>query len=139
MSTKSEEDRVYVHFGTHGTAALDESGKVLWKARLPYEHMHGTGGSPVIHGDLLIFNGDGTDVQFVAALDKRSEVIILKKQALNLSYLAFNLKKAPTDQRRVREALALTGMPWKSPHARFAAPSPTISRFGSTKRRFLAP
>ncbi len=41
----------------------------------------------------------------IAALDKRSEVTILKTQALNISYLAFNLKKAPTDQRRVREAL----------------------------------
>ena len=41
----------------------------------------------------------------IAALDKRSEVVILKTQALNISYLAFNLKKSPTDQRRVREAL----------------------------------
>ncbi len=41
----------------------------------------------------------------IAALDKRSEVVILKKQALNISYLAFNLKKSPTDQRAVREAL----------------------------------
>ena len=41
----------------------------------------------------------------IAALDKRSEVTILKKQALNISYLAFNLKKAPTDKRSVREAL----------------------------------
>ena len=41
----------------------------------------------------------------IAGLDKRSEVTILKKQALNISYLAFNLKKAPTDNRSVREAL----------------------------------
>jgi peptide/nickel transport system substrate-binding protein/dipeptide transport system substrate-binding protein len=41
----------------------------------------------------------------IAALDKRREVVILKKQALNISYLSFNLKKAPTDQRAVREAL----------------------------------
>jgi peptide/nickel transport system substrate-binding protein/dipeptide transport system substrate-binding protein len=41
----------------------------------------------------------------IAALDKRSEVTILKKQALNISYLSFNLKKAPTDNRAVREAL----------------------------------
>jgi len=41
----------------------------------------------------------------IAALDKRSEVTILKKQALNISYLAFNLKKSPTDNRSVREAL----------------------------------
>ncbi len=41
----------------------------------------------------------------IGALDKRSEVQILKKQALNISYLSFNMKKPPTDSRLVREAL----------------------------------
>ena len=41
----------------------------------------------------------------IGALDRRSEVQILKKQALNISYLSFNMKKAPTDNRLVREAL----------------------------------
>lgn len=41
----------------------------------------------------------------IGALDKRREVQILKKQALNISYLSFNMKKPPTDQRLVREAL----------------------------------
>ena len=41
----------------------------------------------------------------IGALDQRSEVQILKKQALNISYLSFNMKKAPTDNRLVREAL----------------------------------
>ena len=41
----------------------------------------------------------------IAALDKRSEVQILKKQALNISYLAFHMAKPPTDNRLVREAL----------------------------------
>ena len=41
----------------------------------------------------------------IGALDHRSEVQILKKQALNISYLSFNMKKAPTDNRLVREAL----------------------------------
>jgi ABC-type transport system substrate-binding protein len=41
----------------------------------------------------------------IAALDKRPGVTVLKKQALNISYLSFNLKKAPTDNRLVREAL----------------------------------
>ena len=41
----------------------------------------------------------------IAALDHRREVSVLKKQALNISYLSFNMKKAPTDNRRVREAL----------------------------------
>ena len=41
----------------------------------------------------------------VAALDKRRDVEIMKAQALNISYLSFNLKKAPTNVRAVREAL----------------------------------
>jgi outer membrane protein assembly factor BamB len=68
-----EGDRVYVHFGADGTAALSSTtGEVLWKARFPYESQHGTGGSPVLHGDLLIFSCDGGDSAFVVALDKRT-------------------------------------------------------------------
>jgi outer membrane protein assembly factor BamB len=65
-------DRVYVHFGADGTAALTSSGEVLWKARFPYESQHGAGGSPVLFGDLLIFSCDGSDTAFVIALDKRT-------------------------------------------------------------------
>jgi outer membrane protein assembly factor BamB len=68
-----EGDRVYVHFGADGTAALSSTtSEVLWKARFPYESQHGTGGSPVLHGDLLIFSCDGGDSAFVVALDKRT-------------------------------------------------------------------
>lgn len=41
----------------------------------------------------------------IATLDSRADVVILKKQALNISYLSFNMAKPPTDQRLVREAL----------------------------------
>lgn len=66
-------DRVYVHFGGDGTAALDAAtGKVLWSKRFPYESQHGSGGSPVLHNDLLIFSGDGHLEAWVIALDKRT-------------------------------------------------------------------
>ena len=65
-------DRVYVHFGAEGTAALTTAGEVVWKARFPYESQHGGGGSPAIYGDLLIFSCDGSDTAFVVALDKRT-------------------------------------------------------------------
>jgi outer membrane protein assembly factor BamB len=65
-------DRVYVHFGAQGTAALTTSGEIVWKARFPYESQHGNGGSPVLYGDLLIFNCDGSPEAFVVALDKRT-------------------------------------------------------------------
>jgi outer membrane protein assembly factor BamB len=70
-----ERDRVYVHFGADGTAALSTSGEVLWKTRLPYESQHGAGGSPALFRDLLIVNCDGNggpDDAFVVALDTRT-------------------------------------------------------------------
>jgi outer membrane protein assembly factor BamB len=67
-----EGDRVYVHFGAEGTAALTSSGQIVWTAKFPYESQHGAGGSPVLHGDLLIFSCDGADAAFVVALDKRT-------------------------------------------------------------------
>lgn len=66
-------ERVYVHFGADGTAALSTGGEVLWRARYPYESQHGGGGSPILYRDLLIFNCDGNDVDaFVVALDAKT-------------------------------------------------------------------
>ncbi len=67
-----EGDRVYVHFGADGTAALTTSGAIVWKARFPYQSQHGNGGSPILYEDLLIFSCDGYDTAFVVALDKRT-------------------------------------------------------------------
>jgi outer membrane protein assembly factor BamB len=67
-----EGDRVYVHFGAEGTAALDLSGRIQWTARHRYESQHGAGGSPIVYGDVLVFSGDGSDAAFVIALDKRT-------------------------------------------------------------------
>ena len=73
-------DRVYVHFGAHGTACLDTDGHIIWRNNeLKYDHRHGPAGSPVIYRDLLIVSCDGTDVQFVVALDKRTGKIRWKK------------------------------------------------------------
>ena len=65
-------DRVYVHFGAEGTAAVTTSGAILWKTRIPFVNQHGGGGSPVLYEDLLIFNCDGWDAAFVVALDART-------------------------------------------------------------------
>ncbi len=65
-------DRVYVHFGADGTAALTTTGEIVWKTKFPYESQHGAGGSPVLFGDLLIFSCDGSDAAFVIALDKKT-------------------------------------------------------------------
>jgi outer membrane protein assembly factor BamB len=65
-----EDDRVYVHFGAAGTAALTASGEIVWKTRLSYRSQHGNGGSPVLYKDLLIVSCDGSDAAYVIALDK---------------------------------------------------------------------
>lgn len=41
----------------------------------------------------------------ITALTGHPQVTVMKIQALNISYLAFNLKKPPVDKREVREAL----------------------------------
>ena len=83
-----EDGRVYVHFGSHGTAALNSDGEILWKATMTYEPMHGTGGSPVIYKDLLIFSCDGTDVQYVVALNKNTGKV--KWKTNRKAYMAFS-------------------------------------------------
>jgi outer membrane protein assembly factor BamB len=68
-----EGDRVYVHFGGDGSAALDaQTGAIVWKAQFPYASQHGSGGSPVLYNDLLIFSGDGHYEAWVIALDRRT-------------------------------------------------------------------
>jgi outer membrane protein assembly factor BamB len=65
-----EGDRVYVHFGAGGTAALTSNGEIVWTTRLSYQSQHGNGGSPVLYKDLLIVSCDGSDEAYVIALDK---------------------------------------------------------------------
>ena len=67
-----EGDRVYVHFGPYGTAALTTAGRILWKTRLPHNPEHGNGGSPALYRDLLIVNCDGLDEAYIAALDTKT-------------------------------------------------------------------
>jgi outer membrane protein assembly factor BamB len=65
-----EANRVYLHFGFYGTAAIDTAGEILWKQTLQYEPQHGPGGSPTLFEDLLLISCDGFDAQYVVALDK---------------------------------------------------------------------
>ncbi|MCD6395322.1 MAG: PQQ-binding-like beta-propeller repeat protein [Planctomycetes bacterium] len=75
-----EAGRVYVHFGSYGTACLDTATcKVLWnRTDLPCRHYRGPGSSPVLFNDLLIVTMDGVDVQYVVALDKRTGKTVWK-------------------------------------------------------------
>ena len=69
-----EPGRVYIHFGTYGTACLDTATfKTLWERRdLPCRHYRGPGSSPILFENLLILSFDGVDQQYLAALDKQT-------------------------------------------------------------------
>ena len=67
-----EKDFVYVHFGSLGTACIKTSnGSIVWtRTDLKCEHVQGAASSPVIYKNLLILHYEGTDVQYIIALDK---------------------------------------------------------------------
>ncbi len=63
-------NRLLVHFGHLGTAALDSTGKILWRNQEHrYKPVHGNGGSPCLAEGVLIFSCDGDDKQMVVGLD----------------------------------------------------------------------
>jgi len=76
-----EGDRLYLHYGSAGTACLDTgSGRILWSRQdLPCDHFRGPGSSPILHGDLLIVAFDGFDLQYVVALDKTTGRTVWRK------------------------------------------------------------
>ena len=75
-----EDGRVYVHFGSYGTACLDaETGATIWERRdFPCRHFRGPGSSPFLYQDKLILTFDGIDVQYLVALNKRTGETIWK-------------------------------------------------------------
>jgi outer membrane protein assembly factor BamB len=92
-----EEGRVYVHFGSAGTACLDAAtGKTLWSRQdLPCNHWRGPASSPILYRNLLIIHFDGYDLQYVVALDKKAGRTVWKKdRSFEYGDLNGDLKKA---------------------------------------------
>jgi outer membrane protein assembly factor BamB len=79
-SPVGERGRVYVHFGSYGTACLDTTnGEILWKRDdLPCRHYRGPGSSPILFRDRLILTMDGVDLQYVVALDTKTGKTVWK-------------------------------------------------------------
>jgi outer membrane protein assembly factor BamB len=69
-----EEGRIYITFGAAGTACLDTAtAQPLWERRdIRVNHYRGAGSSPLIYKELLIQDYDGSDGQFVIALNKET-------------------------------------------------------------------
>lgn len=92
-----EEGRVYVHFGSAGTAALDtRSGKILWTRQdLPCDHFRGPASSPILYDNLMVVAYDGFDYQYVVAFDKHTGQTVWRRDR-NIEYGTDNgdVKKA---------------------------------------------
>jgi outer membrane protein assembly factor BamB len=75
-----EPGRVYVHFGSFGTACLDTAtGRVLWQREdLRCRHYRGPSSSLVAFENLLILTFDGADLQYHVALDKQTGKTVWK-------------------------------------------------------------
>jgi outer membrane protein assembly factor BamB len=90
-------ERVYVHFGTYGTAAIERAtGRVVWvRNDLKLDHKEGPGASPVLDGDRLILTCDGMDVQYVTALNVRTgETLWKTNRSVDLASLQQDIRKA---------------------------------------------
>lgn len=62
--------RVICHFGSFGTWCLDaSSGRTLWETAYVVKHSVGPGSSPVVDGNRVLLVCDGTDQQYVVAVD----------------------------------------------------------------------
>jgi outer membrane protein assembly factor BamB len=77
-----EGDRLYVTFGTMGTACLStKDGAKIWENReLKWDQQNGPGGSVTGYGDLLLVPCDGADVQFEVALSKKDGKIVWRSE-----------------------------------------------------------
>ncbi len=93
-----EPGRVYVHYGTYGTACLDKAtGDILWTRRdLNCDHEVGAGpcSSPFLSGNLLIMQVDARDVQYVIALDASSGKTVWRTDR------SFDLAAVPVHKRK---------------------------------------
>jgi outer membrane protein assembly factor BamB len=99
-----EEGRIYVHYGSYGTACLDTaSGKVLWKRQdLKCNHRVGPASSPIADDQSLFLQLDGVDVQYVVALDKLTGKTRWQTMRQVTSNLATRLRNAGLSEEAIR-------------------------------------
>ncbi len=102
-----EKGRVYVTFGSTGTVCLDSStGAVLWERRdIVCNHYRGAGSSPIIFENLLIMNFDGSDHQFIIALNKTTGKTVWRKDR-SLDYKDLGPDGKPESEGDWRKAFA---------------------------------
>jgi outer membrane protein assembly factor BamB len=102
-----EPGRVYVHFGSYGTACLDTGTfAVVWQRDdLPCRHYRGPGSSPILYQNLLILSMDGIDVQYLVALDKATGRTVWKTDRTT-AYNDLNADGKPAGEGDIRKAFS---------------------------------
>ncbi len=75
-----EDGKVFVHYGTFGTACIDtKTFEEIWRREdLNCEHMQGPASSPILYKDKLIVHLEGTEDPYVVALDKNTGKTVWK-------------------------------------------------------------
>jgi outer membrane protein assembly factor BamB len=78
----ADDERVYVYFSTRGLLAFDaQTGRQVWELELPVPYLvfdWGPGVSPVLYGDVLLFNQDDDLNPALYAVDKRTGTLLWK-------------------------------------------------------------
>ena len=91
-------DRVFVHFGTYGTACLNSAtADIIWSRRdlkCDHEANAGPASSPTLVGENLVFHVDGRDVQYIIALSKVDGKTVWKTER------SFDYSDVPVNQRK---------------------------------------
>jgi len=102
-----EEGRVYVTFGSPGTACIDtKTFKVLWqRTDIECNHYRGAGSSPILYKNLLIMNFDGSDHQFILALDKNTGKTVWETKR-SIDYMDLNKEGKPESEGDWRKAFS---------------------------------
>jgi outer membrane protein assembly factor BamB len=91
-----ENGRVYVCFGTYGSACLDaKTGSKIWENHdLKIDHENAPGSSPMLWKDLYFLSCDGRDFQYQAALDKNTGKLAWKTERSQKIDKGRDMKKA---------------------------------------------
>lgn len=120
-----EKGRAYVTFGAAGTACLDSvTGKILWERRdIECNHYRGAGSSPIIFENLLIMNFDGSDHQFIIALDKRTGKTVWRRDR-SIDYKDLGADGKPESEGDWRKAFA-------TPHVAMISGKPQLLSQGA--------
>jgi outer membrane protein assembly factor BamB len=100
-----DENSVYAHFGTYGTARLNAAtGEKIWERRdINARHFRGPGSSPLLYENLIVLTFDGIDQQYVTALEKETGKTVWKT-ARTTDYGDLDAEGKPTRDGDMRKA-----------------------------------